>query len=77
VYLIALIDSYERLFFYLTQSITRYCQKFYEKKKKNGTTEDTEGKLIKKLCELFNFLNQKVFSLKRMPSVRKKIGISA
>jgi hypothetical protein len=27
--------------------------------RKNETTEDTEGKLIKKLCELFSLLNQR------------------
>jgi len=48
-----------------------------KKGKKNGTTEDTEGTLIKKLCELFIFLNQKVFSLKRIHSENKKVEISA
>jgi hypothetical protein len=46
-------------------------------KRANLTTEDTEGKLIKKLCELFSFLNQKVFSLKRMPSEIIKIVLLA
>jgi len=45
----------------------------FNEKKKNGTTEYTEGKLIKKLCELFSFLKQKRFSLKRIHSERKEI----
>jgi hypothetical protein len=48
-----------------------------QKKEKHGTTENTEGKLIKKLCELFSFLNQKRFSLKRIHSERKSIEILA
>jgi hypothetical protein len=48
-----------------------------KKGKKNGTTEDTEGTLMKKLCELFIFLNQKVLSLKRIHSENKKVEISA
>jgi hypothetical protein len=48
-----------------------------KKGKKNGTTEDTEGTLMKKLCELFIFLNQKVFSLKIIHSENKKVEMSA
>jgi hypothetical protein len=43
----------------------------------NETTENTEEKLIKELCELFRFLKQRCSLLKRIHSERKKSKLSA